>query len=244
MNSSADRKIDAVIFDLDNTLTDFMKAKESAVTAAADAMIDAGLRMETQEAVDAIFAIYKDVGIEHQRIFNLFLEKHLGQVDERMLAAAVVAYRRARGASLVPYPHAKYVLNRLLKEGYRLAVVSDARGFEAWLRLNYIGLQHTFDVVLTFEETGIHKPDPRPFQMALDRLEVVAERAVVIGDWVERDILGGQNAGLHTVHARYGDKYSQYADKVETPSAKPDFVVDDLLGLLEVLDELNSGKEA
>jgi FMN phosphatase YigB (HAD superfamily) len=133
------------------------------------------------------------------------------------------------------------VLNRLLKQGYKLAVVSDARGFEAWLRLNYIGLQHTFDVVLTFDETGAHKPDPRPFQMALERLEVRPERSVVIGDWVERDILGGQKAGMHTVHARYGDKYSQYADKVEAPETEPDFVVDDLLGLLSVLDRLNEG---
>ncbi len=239
----ADRNIDTVIFDLDNTLTDFMKAKENSVRAAVDAMIDAGLPLGRQEAVDQVFAIYKNVGIEHQRIFDLFLEKTVGRVDDRILAAAVVAYRRARGGSLVPYPHAKFVLNRLLKEGYKLAVVSDARSYEAWLRLNYIGLQHTFDLVLTFDETGHHKPDPTPFLMALEKLEAKAERTVLIGDWVERDILGGQNAGLHTVYARYGDKYSQYADKVDTPETKPDFVVDDLLQLLDVLDQLN-GKES
>ncbi|MCP4290710.1 MAG: HAD-IA family hydrolase [bacterium] len=234
------RAIDAVIFDLDNTLTDFMLAKENSIRAAVDAMIDSGLPLNQQEAVDSIFAIYKKIGIEHQRVFNVFLEKIIGKVDDRILAAGVVAYRRARGGSLVPYPHAHFVLNKLLKDGYKLAVVSDAPRFEAWQRLNYIGLQHTFDVVLTFDDTGHHKPDPKPFQMALDILNVSADRTVLIGDWIERDILGGQNAGLHTVYARYGDKYSQYADKVDDADTKPDFVVDDLLQLMSVIETLNA----
>lgn len=235
----ADRHIQAVIFDLDNTLTDFMKAKENSITAAVDAMIDVGLPLTREQAVEKIFAIYKDKGIEHQRVFNIFLEQTVGNVDLRMLAAGVVAYRRGREGSLVPYPHAKLVLNRLLKEGYQLAVVSDAPGFEAWMRLTALGLQHTFDVVLTHDETGSHKPDPAGFLMALDKLNVKPEQAVVIGDWKERDILGGRNAGLHTVYARYGDLYSKYADKIEGEPTEPDFVADDLLQLLDVLDYLN-----
>jgi putative hydrolase of the HAD superfamily len=242
------RAIEAVIFDLDNTLTDFMKAKENSITAAVDAMIDVGLPLSREAATEKIFAIYKDKGIEHQRVFDVFLQQATGKVEHRMLAAGVVAYRRGREGSLVTYPHAKLVLNRLLKEGYKLAVVSDAPGFEAWLRLTALGLQHTFDVVLTYDETGSHKPDPAGFLMALEQLDVAAERAVVIGDWKERDILGGRNAGLHTVYARYGDQYSKYADKVESEPTEPDFVVDDLLQLLDVLEYLNGpehlGKEA
>lgn len=233
------RNIDAVIFDLDNTLTDFMRAKENSIQAAVYAMIDAGLPLGLQEATDQIFAIYKDKGIEHQRVFNFFLEQTIGRVDDRVLAAAVVAYRRARNSSLVLYPHAQLVLNRLLKDGYKLAVVSDAPRFEAWLRLVSLGLQHAFDIVLTHDDTGAHKPDPRPFQLALQQLDVQADRAVVIGDWRERDILGGKNAGIHTVYARYGDQYSKYADKLEGDQTDPDYVVDDLLQLLDVLDRLN-----
>ncbi len=233
------RAIDAVIFDLDNTLTDFMKAKENSIGAAVDAMIDAGLPLARDEATKRIFAIYKEKGIEHQRVFNIFLEEVMGRADDRILAAAVIAYRRARDGSLVLYPHAKLVLNRLLKDGYKLAVVSDAPRFEAWLRLTSLGLQHAFDLVLTFDDTGHRKPDPAPFRMALEMLKVSPDRAVVIGDWKERDILGGRNAGLHTVYARYGDQYSQYADKVAGQGPEPDFVADDLLQLLDVLDRLN-----
>ena len=102
-----DRHIQAVIFDLDNTLTDFMKAKENSITAAVDAMIDVGLPLSREAAIEKIFAIYKAKGIEHQRVFNIFLEQTVGTVEHRMLAAGVVAYRRGREGSLVPYPHAK-----------------------------------------------------------------------------------------------------------------------------------------
>ncbi len=234
----AQRAIDAVIFDLDNTLTDFMRAKERSIRAAAEAMVDAGLPLSADDATARIFAIYKDRGIEHQRVFNLFLEQTMGRVEDRILAAAVVAYRRARDGSLVLYPHAQLVLNRLLKQGYKLAVVSDAPRFEAWVRLVYLGLQHTFDLVLTFDDTGHRKPAPEPFRMALEQLGVAPERAVVIGDWKERDIVGGRAAGLHTVYARYGDQYSQYADKQPDDETVPDFVVDDLLQLLDVIDRL------
>jgi putative hydrolase of the HAD superfamily len=236
----AERAIQAVIFDLDNTLTDFMLAKENSIRAAVMAMIDAGLPVSQEEATDRIFAIYKEKGIEHQRVFNFFLEEIIGHVDDRILAAAVVAYRRARDASLTLYPHAKLVLNQLLKQGYKMAVVSDAPRFEAWVRLTYLGLQHAFDLVLTYDDTGHHKPDPKPFLMALDGLGVAPERAVVIGDWKERDILGGQNAGIHTVYARYGDLYSQYADKLPDEGTEPDFVVEDLLQLMDVLEKLNA----
>ena len=41
--------IRAVIFDLDNTLTDFMRVKDVAIEAAADAMLDAGLDARLDE---------------------------------------------------------------------------------------------------------------------------------------------------------------------------------------------------
>jgi putative hydrolase of the HAD superfamily len=235
----AERSIDAVIFDLDNTLTDFMRAKENSIRAAVAAMVDTGLPVPQDEATRRVFAIYRDKGIEHQRVFNVFLQEVLGQVDDRILAAAVVAYRRARDGSLALYPHAHLVLNRLLKDGYKLAVVSDAPRFEAWLRLCYLGLHHHFDLVLTYDDTGHRKPRPEPFQQALRRLEVEPHRAVMIGDWPERDIVGGKEAGLHTVYARYGDNEYEFGSRTEWGPSGADFEIDDLLELLEVLDQLN-----
>jgi beta-phosphoglucomutase-like phosphatase (HAD superfamily) len=75
------RKIKAVVFDLDNTLVDFMRMKRSAVRAAAEAMVGSGLKMTPEEVYNEIFKIYEKEGIEDQFVFNKLLEKVLGRVD-------------------------------------------------------------------------------------------------------------------------------------------------------------------
>jgi len=58
--------IRAIIFDLDNTLTDFMKMKADAVSAAIDGMIDAGLkrpRAEIETRIDAIYQAHRPYNV-------------------------------------------------------------------------------------------------------------------------------------------------------------------------------------
>lgn len=55
--------IRAIILDLDNTLTDFMRMKTVSIEAAVEDMIDAGLRMARDEAKRRLFEIYDREGI-------------------------------------------------------------------------------------------------------------------------------------------------------------------------------------
>jgi FMN phosphatase YigB (HAD superfamily) len=61
----------------------------------------------------------------------------------------------------------------------------------------------------------------------------------MIGDWPERDIVGGSEAGLHTVYARYGDRPYEFSDRQKRGPSGAEFEIDDLLELLDVLDQLN-----
>jgi putative hydrolase of the HAD superfamily len=227
--------IRAVIFDLDNTLVDFMQMKRLAVRAAVDAMIDSGLDLDAREAEREIQIIYEREGIEYQRVFDDFLEMHLGSVDPKILASGIVAYRRAREAALVLYPHVTVTLMELIKSGIRLAVVSDAPRREAWLRLCYLNLHHLFDVVVTFEDTGERKPSPAPFRAALERLGITAREALMVGDWPERDVVGATQLGIRTVFARYGDTFG-------TVESGADFVIDDIHQLADVVERLNAAE--
>lgn len=224
--------IRAVIFDLDNTLVDFMRMKRMAIAAAVDAMIDAGLTLDRGAAEREIQAIYDREGIEYQRVFDDFLEAHLGAVDPKILASGIVAYRRAREAALVLYPHVTVTLMELIKAGIRLAVISDAPRREAWLRLCYLNLHHLFDVVVTFEDTGERKPSPAPFRKALERLGVTADEALMVGDWPERDVVGATQLGIRTVFARYGDTFG-------TEDSGADFEIGDIHALVDVVRRLN-----
>ncbi len=224
--------IKAIIFDLDNTLTDFVKMKDASIEAAVDAMIDAGLTIPRGEMVRKIYAIYEDEGIEYQRVFDKFLQLELGHIDHKVLATAVVAYRKARDSSLVLYPHVTLALMELVKRGLKLAVVSDAPRAQAWLRLCHLNLQHFFEHVITFEDTGERKPSAQPFKRALSLLKVGPSEALMVGDWPERDVVGASKLGIKTVFAKYGDTFG-------TVHSGADFELDDIIELVEVVDRLN-----
>lgn len=225
--------IKAVIFDLDNTLVDFMRMKRQAISAAIDSMIDAGLRLSAAEVQERIDAIYQERGIEFQNVFDQLLYDMFQKVDYKILSAGIVAYRRAREAALVPYPHVNMTLVELLKRGIRLAVVSDAPGREAWLRLCYLNFHHLFDHVVTFEDTGERKPSEAPFRRALELLHIQPHEAVMVGDWAERDVVGAAKVGMTTVFARYGDTFG-------TVESHADYDINDVSELLEVIEKENS----
>ncbi|TRZ66107.1 TIGR02253 family HAD-type hydrolase, partial [bacterium] len=200
--------IKALIFDLDNTLVDFMLLKERAIEAAIHAMLDAGIKMSSKELNDRIHSVYNKEGIEYQQVFDqVFLDVY-GKVDQKIISAGIVAYRTAREAALKPYPKVFPTLIELIKLGMKLAVVSDAPSREAWLRLSYINFHHLFDVVITYDDTFEKKPSPKPFNLALERLNLKAEECLMIGDWAERDVVGAKAVGMKTVFARYGDTFN------------------------------------
>lgn len=223
--------IRGVLFDLDNTLLDFMHMKRVSVEAAVSAMIDAGMPLPRHEATKEIYEIYGEEGIEYQRIFNDFLAKRFGQVEYKWLAAAVVAYRRARDGALVSYPHVHSTLVELARRGLKLAVISDAPRLGAWLRLAQLNLHHLFDPVITFEDTGHRKPSPVPFERAMDKLQLKPNELLMIGDWPERDMVGAKQLGIKTVFARYGDTKG-------TLKSGADWEIDDISQLLLVIDNL------
>jgi FMN phosphatase YigB (HAD superfamily) len=140
--------IKAVVFDLDNTLVDFMLVKRRAVEAAVDAMIDAGLNVPKKKMVEQIFNLYGREGIEDQRVFDKILVEQYGEIDYRILAAGILGYRRAKEGSMVLYPHVRMTLTHLIKMGLRLAIVSDAPRLPAWMRLVSLGLDPFFDTVV------------------------------------------------------------------------------------------------
>jgi len=226
--------IKAIVFDLDNTLVDFMGMKRQAVDAAIRAMIDAGLTLSFDEAKGRIDAIYKEKGIEFQNVFDQLLYDVFKKVNYKVLSAGIIAYRRAREAALVPYPHVYMTLMELLKRGLLLAVVSDAPAREAWLRLTYLNFHYIFHTVVTFDDTGKRKPHEGPFRKALEGLGVQPHEALMVGDWAERDMVGAANIGMKTVFARYGDTFGT----VETHA---DFEIQDVKELIALVEQ-NNGK--
>jgi len=225
--------IKAIIFDLDNTLLDFVKMKQFAVKASIRAMNEAGLNVNEESGYKDVMELYMTTGWENQLVFDDYLKQTTGEVSNKILAAGVVAYRRAREATLLVYPNVNKTLIELLKTQIRLAVVSDAPSREAWMRLYYLNLHHVFDPVLTFDDTGARKPSPKPFKLALDKMNVGPDEALMIGDWPDRDVVGAKQIGMKTIFARYGDTFG-------TKESGADWDVNDIYEVVGIIKELNN----
>ena len=221
--------IKAVIFDLDNTLIDFLKMKKLSCSAAIDAMIGAGLRVDHDKALKALFELYDKYGMEEKTVFQKVLKKLTGKVDYKILGNGIVAYRRVRTGFLEPYPNVDYVLLKLKGRGIKLGIVTDAPKLKAWIRLASIKLSNYFDAVVTFEDTKQLKPSKLPFKAALNKLKLKPSECLMVGDWPERDIKGAKAIGMKTCFAKYGNP------KIKKTDA--DYEISNIKMLLDIVEK-------
>ncbi|MBW2991665.1 TIGR02253 family HAD-type hydrolase [Candidatus Woesearchaeota archaeon] len=220
--------IKAVIFDLDNTLIDFMRFKEVSCSNAVDAMIDAGLKIPKKKALDVIYRLYEKYSMEDPKIFQHFLKKVTGRVDYRELAYAINAYRTARTAVLTPFPGTKRTLIKLKEKGMKLAIITDAPKLKAWLRLSAMKIDDFFDVVVAKEDTGRAKPSRLPFRAVLKQLDLKPEQCLMVGDMPQKDIKGARSLGIKTCYARYGSVYRK-------KKVKSDYEIKDITDLSRII---------
>ena len=97
-------------------------------------------------------------------------------------------------------------LERLRGAGFKLAVVSNSEGTIEQM-LTEIGLRDLFATVIDSSVVGLTKPDPRIFALALERLGVEANEALMVGDSPSADIDGARAAGIR---AALIDPYDLY----------------------------------
>lgn len=57
-------------------------------------------------------------------------------------------------------------------------------------------LNRYFDTIIISEEAGFSKPDKLIFELALNKLNVQSEDVLFVGDDLEKDIAGCQNANI------------------------------------------------
>ena len=85
----------------------------------------------------------------------------------------------------------------LCKKKYiSVCAVTDMQASIQIRKLKKLGVAQYIDYLVTSEEVGYEKPDPRIFQYALNKLAQEAQDCVMIGDHYEKDILGAESLGI------------------------------------------------
>lgn len=87
---------------------------------------------------------------------------------------------------------------RLRSEGVKVGIISNWDGRLGRL-LDGLGLGALIDAVVSSATVGLHKPDPRIFALACERLGAEPAECAHVGDHFYSDILGARAAGLHAV---------------------------------------------
>jgi HAD superfamily hydrolase (TIGR01509 family) len=90
------------------------------------------------------------------------------------------------------------ILDHLHEVGMKLALISNTPPTSQFI-LDYLQLRSRFDVIVFSCDVGYLKPDPRIFKIALQQLGVKPEEAVLVGDKIRTDILGGAILGVKTI---------------------------------------------
>jgi putative hydrolase of the HAD superfamily len=96
----------------------------------------------------------------------------------------------------VPMPHARETLMALQARGIKLGLITNGKTRVQQQKLETLGFKDFFDPILVSEHVGVKKPDPRIFEIALERLQLEASDVWMVGDHPVNDVLGARGAGL------------------------------------------------
>lgn len=99
-------------------------------------------------------------------------------------------------------PGAKKTLGELKKK-YKLGILTNGDEKKQKTKIAYTKVGRYFDVIIATGEYGIHKPDPRIFQIAAEKLGLEPKEVAFIGDTFATDIQGAVNAGMTPIWFEY-----------------------------------------
>lgn len=118
--------------------------------------------------------------------------------DESVVEQAAAVYRRGYVSIRQPVAGAARLLE-LTRTRARIGIVSNNLLEEQQGKLRHCGLASYVDVLVVSEEAGVSKPDPRIFEIALDRIGCRAGEVVMVGDSWAADVIGARDAGIRAI---------------------------------------------
>ena len=108
-------------------------------------------------------------------------------------------YTIIREEAVRPFPGSIDALRQLQNAGIRLGLITNGAARAQRDKIESFDLVELFEHIQIEGELGVGKPDERAFRLALDALGVEATEAWMVGDNLEFDIRGAQQAGIYAV---------------------------------------------
>jgi len=242
MSKFMDSKIDAIFFDIGNTLRMLTK-NEPHQSAARKRIVEIlGLDQNPEEfcqKVDARYKIYRKWAFENLKEApeaEMWKRWLAPEVSTEILSANAVEltyqYRQSMGLRVV-VPNGKEVVMELDKRGYILGLISNvitSREIPDWMEAD--GFSQYFKSVVLSSVIGIRKPDPAIYLEAAYRAGVDPQYSVYVGDNLKRDVTGTRSAGFGMVIILLDP--DEKIDDDLTEENNPDVIIYDFRELLNI----------
>ncbi|WP_299532127.1 YjjG family noncanonical pyrimidine nucleotidase [Ulvibacterium sp.] len=196
-----------IFFDLDHTLWDF--ERNSALTFE-KILKDNHIEVELSDFLKiyiptnlAFWKLYREERItkselRYQRLKTVFdaLKYPISDENINLLSEEYIAHLSNYNHL---FPNTIDVLE-YLRPKYTLHIITNGFQEIQEKKLKNANISDYFVHIINSEMAGVKKPNPIIFQLALKAAKVSPQKALMIGDSLEADILGAQAVGLHTLH--------------------------------------------
>lgn len=191
--------MEAVLFDLDNTLVNRKRAFEQFSRKFIDRFAAAHNPEHRLRLVEQLRAADRNGYREKRELYEEMM-RTLPMRAEGTTAEDLLAYWFAEFPSCtVAMDGAELVLRELKSRGVRIGCVTNGSARTQYAKLDQVQFRGYFDAVIVSEEAGVKKPDRRIYEMALSRLQARPENCWFVGDHPEKDAQGAAAAGLRPV---------------------------------------------
>jgi 2-haloalkanoic acid dehalogenase type II len=214
--------IKAVLFDLGNTLVKLWIPE----TVYHSILTSFKINRSIEEIREALVKAQKDSErLKYEQLFGKIpyeeywnkrdglLLRHLGLPLDRKLLKKIQT-RWFDYAECPLFPDVNPVLSKLRERGLKMGIISTGYEQDIEAITQKTGLQkELFEVIVGADTLKKTKPDPEVFKYALTKLKVKPQETLFVGDEIDADYRGAQNAGIHALLIqRTKNKTSQTSD--------------------------------
>ena len=211
------RKIDVVLFDLDDTLHDDTAAFHTAAE-------EVAREVSAEHGVDALALkaayITQAEGFWHRLTDDQLKTRlsgvraqlwrealaHLGIDDSTVANRSADRYNEYRKKYFTVFPGAIDVLRTLRDRGMKLGILTNGFAETHREKIALLQIGELFDAIFIADEVGMLKPDPLLFAHACTQLGAPPMHGAMVGDRYDRDIRGALDAGMFAVWLRVRDE--------------------------------------
>jgi putative hydrolase of the HAD superfamily len=231
------KPLDAIFFDIDDTLFSTSVFADKARRSAIDAMLRTGLQASREDALRELDEVLAEFSSNYGSHFDKVIDRlgpeaSAGVNRAVLVAAGVVAYHDTKWRELQAHDDVYDVLRWLATTRLVRGIISagiTVKQAEKLVRLKLLEFLTPSAIFFT-DQIGFSKPNPKLYRRVLQRLGLEPQRCMYVGDNPALDIDPCNQEGWHTVQVRRGGRH-----EAEHGDTTPDYEIGDFFALRRLL---------